>query len=149
MTTTLIHSTTTQHSAQAAAERTRPVGRVGRTGLVAGVAAAAANFAVHLAARQADVTLAIKGEEFPLFAFPQVTLMAAVIGIGLAAVFARRARRPRHAFVLTTVLLTAVSLVPPVIVDASVATKLVLELTHIVAAVIIIPAMAVRLRPTR
>lgn len=128
-----------------AADQVGTAGRFGRAGLAAGFAAAVANLAVAVVAQQADVTLAIKGEEFPLFAFPQVTLMAAVIGIGLAAVFARRARRPRHAFVVTTVILTAVSLVPPVVVDATIATKLVLELTHVIAAAIIIPAIARRL----
>ena len=141
MTTTLTHTI----SMPVAADQARSAGRVARAGLASGFAAAATNLAVAVVARQADVTLAIKGEEFPLFAFPQVTLMAAVIGIGLAAVFARRARRPRHAFVLTTVILTALSLVPPVIVDATIATKLVLELTHVVAAAIFIPAVARRL----
>ena len=129
----------------AAADQVRTAGRFARAGLAAGFAAAVANLAVAVVAHQADVTLAIKGEEFPLFAFPQVTLMAAVIGIGLAALFTRRARKPRHTFVVTTVVLTAVSLVPPVVVDATIATKLVLELTHIVAALIIIPVIARRL----
>jgi hypothetical protein len=46
---------------------------------------------------------------------------------------------------VTTVILSALSMVPPAIVDADVATKLVLGLTHVLAAVIIIPAIARRL----
>jgi hypothetical protein len=146
MTTTLTPTTLTPTiSMPVAADQVRPAGRFARSGLASGFAAAVANLAVAVVARQADVALAIKGEEFPLLAFPQVTLMAAVIGIGLAAVFARRARRPRHTFVVTTVVLSALSMVPPAIVDATIATKLVLGLTHVVAAVIIIPAIARRL----
>ena len=127
------------------AEQVRPVGRVGRTGLVAGIGAAAANLAAVGVARQLDVAFEIKGEQIPVYAFGQVTLFAAIIGIGMAALFARRARRPRRAFVVTTVALTALSTMPPAIVDASIATKLMLGLTHLLAAVIIIPAVAARL----
>ena len=41
--------------------------------------------------------------------------------------------------------LTALSLVPDVLVDAAVATQLLLMLTHLVAAAIVIPAVARRL----
>ena len=125
--------------------RTRPVGRFGRAGMAAGFAAAAVNVAAVAAARQFGVGVEIQDEAIPLLGFAQVTLFAAIIGIGLAAVFARRARRPRHAFVVTTVVLSALSMVPPAIIDADVATKLVLGLTHVVAAVIVIPAIAARL----
>jgi len=121
------------------------VSRFGRAGLAAGFAAAAANVAVVAGARQFGTSVEIKDEAIPLLGFAQVTLFAAIIGIGLAAVFARRARRPRHTFVVTTVMLSALSMVPPAIIDADVATKLVLWLTHVVAAVIVIPAIARRL----
>ncbi len=57
----------------------------------------------------------------------------------------RTARRPRRTFVRTTVVLTALSLVPDVIADAAPATKALLMLTHLVAAAIVIPAVARRL----
>jgi hypothetical protein len=63
----------------------------------------------------------------------------------LAVVLARVARHPRTAFVRTTVVLTVLSLVPDVIADAAPATKLLLMLTHLVAAAIVIPAIARRL----
>ncbi|WP_220447083.1 DUF6069 family protein, partial [Nonomuraea deserti] len=44
----------------------------------------------------------------------------------------RRAGRPRTVFVRTTIVLTALSLVPDVLVDASAATKMLLMLTHVV-----------------
>ena len=63
----------------------------------------------------------------------------------LAVVLARFARHPRSTFVRTTVVLTALSLVPDVIVDAAVSTTALLMLTHLVAAAIVIPAVARRL----
>jgi hypothetical protein len=128
-----------------ATTQARPVGRIGRAGLASGFAAAVANVAVVAFARQLDAGVEIQDEAIPLLGFAQVTLFSAILGIGLAAVFARRARRPRHTFVVTTVVLSALSMVPPALVDADTATKLVLGLTHVVAAVIIIPAIARRL----
>ena len=141
MTTTLTPLATTPTTTG----RTRAVGRFGRAGMAAGFAAAVANVAVVAGARQFDAGVEIQNEAIPLLGFAQVTLFAAIIGIGLAALFARRARRPRHTFVVTTVVLSALSMVPPAIVDADIATKLVLGLTHAVAAVIIIPTIARRL----
>lgn len=120
-------------------------GRYVRAGLVAGLAAAVANLAVAATARQFDVDLKISGETIPLLGFPQVTLMAVVVGVVLAAALTRRARHPRHTFVVTTVILTAVSLVPPLLVDATTATRFVLEVTHLLAAFVVIPAIAARL----
>ena len=45
----------------------------------------------------------------------------------------------------STLLLTALSIVPDVLADAQVSTRLTLALTHVVAAVIVIPALASRL----
>ena len=45
-------------------------------------------------------------------------------------------------FVRTTVVLTALSFVPDVIAPAAPATKMLLMLTHLVAAAIVIPAVA-------
>ena len=70
---------------------------------------------------------------------------AALVGVLLALGLARWARRPRTTFVRTTVVLTVLSLVPDVVADASVTTKALLMLTHVVAAAIVIPAVARRL----
>ena len=121
------------------------VGRYARAGLVNGAVAAAANVAVFVGARLADVSLEINDERFPVFAFPQVTFICAVLGIAMAAIFVRKSSRPRRAFVRTTVALTALSMMPPALADADTATKAVLGLTHAVAAVIVIPAIAARL----
>jgi hypothetical protein len=58
---------------------------------------------------------------------------------------ARRADRPRHTFVSTTLALTALSFVPDLFADAQASTKLTLVLTHVVAASIVIPALSARL----
>jgi hypothetical protein len=140
MTSTLITTTSTAPTTSVTTSS-----RYVRAGLVSGLAAAAANVAVFGVARLFDVSLEIQDEAIPVFAFPQLTFICAVIGIGLAAVFARRSHRPHRTFMRTTVGLTAVSLVPPVLADADSATKVVLALTHVVAAAIIIPAIASRL----
>jgi hypothetical protein len=124
---------------------TRTARRFGRAGMAAGFAAAVANVALVAGARGFDAGVEIKEEAIPLLGFAQITMVAAIIGIGLAALLTRRARRPQHTFVVTTVVLSALSMVPPAIVDADLATKLVLGLTHVIAAVLIIPAIASRL----
>jgi hypothetical protein len=123
---------------------TRP--RVWRVGLVAGLGAAAATTATAVVADAAGVSLAISGEQIPPAGFAQLTFMCALLGVALAAVFARRSSRPRTTFVRTTVALTVLSLLPDVVVDADSATRLVLGLTHIVAAAIVIPAISRSLR---
>jgi hypothetical protein len=123
----------------------RTSGRFARAGLVAGVCAAVANLAVVGIAHASDVSFEVKGEAIPLVAFPQMTLLAAVIGVGLAAVLVRRARRPRSVFLTVTIALSTLSLLPPVLVHTDTATRLVLELTHLIAAFVIIPAIASRL----
>src|SRR4051812_3044410 len=81
------------------------------TGVVAGAGAAVATSAVAAAARGLDVPLDVGGEPIPVLGFAQLTLVGAVIGTVLAVAFTRWASRPRRTFVVTTVALTALSLV--------------------------------------
>jgi hypothetical protein len=120
----------------------RPVWRVG---LVAGVIASAANTAFAVVVHELGVSLEIAGEQIPVLGFAQLTMVGALIGILLAAVLARRSGSPRTWFVRVTVALTALSIVPDVIVDADVATRLVLGLTHLIAAAVVGPMIARRL----
>lgn len=126
---------------------TRPyaTGAVVRTGLAAAATAAAATTAVAAAGNAAGISLDVGGEPIPLFGFTQLTAVGALIGLVLAVVLARRARHPRTTFTRTTVALTALSLVPDLIVAADPATKALLMLTHLVAAAIVVPAIARRL----
>lgn len=119
--------------------------RLPRTGAVAGVAAAVATVGVAGAADALGVPITIGGESIPLPGFAQLTLFFTAIGVVMAAVMARRCARPRHTFVVTTLVLTALSFVPDVLADAATATKLTLVLTHVVAAAIVIPALSSRL----
>ena len=67
------------------------------------------------------------------------------IGVALAAVLARKARRPRSTFVRTTVLLTALSYVPDLVSGFDVASTATLITLHTIAAMIVIPVLARRL----
>jgi hypothetical protein len=118
-----------------------------RPGAVAAVVAAALNVGVAALARVADVSLEVPSgkDRIPVYAFAQVTLFCAALGIGLAMVLRRRIANPHRVFVATTVALSVVSLVPPFLVDADAATVSVLCATHVLAAAIIIPVLAARL----
>jgi hypothetical protein len=115
------------------------------TGGLAAAVASAATTTVAAAGQFAGIDVAVGGMPIPAFGFTTLTALFSVVGLVLALALARFARRPRTAFVRTTVVLTALSLVPDVLADASVATKLLLMLTHVVAAAIVIPAVARRL----
>ncbi len=115
------------------------------TGLVAGAAAAVGTSTVAALAHGAGVSLDVGGSSIPVAGFAQLTLVAAVIGTILALALSRRAAVPQRTFVRTTIVLTVLSIVPDGLVDAQVATKLTLALTHVVAAAIVIPALASRL----
>src|SRR5687768_7674494 len=131
--------------AATAGARTRPLWR---TGAVSGLVAAVATTVVAAVALAADVPLEVAGEQIPLLGFAQMTLLGAAIGVGLAKGLQRWAARPQRSFVVATVVLTVLSIVPDVTIDATTASKLVLIATHLVAAAIVVPAVARRL-PTQ
>jgi peptidoglycan/LPS O-acetylase OafA/YrhL len=86
-------------------------------------------------------------EHIPLLGYGTVILGSTIVGLLLAGAFARWARRPRRAFVITTLALTAVSFAFPATTTATTATKVVLDITHVIAAVLIIAAIAAHLPP--
>jgi peptidoglycan/LPS O-acetylase OafA/YrhL len=137
--------TITAPSTQPASRQAGTTKRLWKAGAVAGVAAAAATTGFAALAEAADVSLKVSGESIPLFGFAQMTLVGAIIGTVLAVVLSHRARRPQHTFVVTTVVLTALSIIPDVSADAATSTRVVLALTHVIAAAIVIPALASRL----
>jgi hypothetical protein len=123
-----------------------------RDGAVAGVVAAAATTAVALGARALGVPMmaapqtAAAGEPLPMTGFALTTIMCTAIGVVLAVALARWARRPAAVFVPVTVALTLLSFAGPLTTGfATPATRIVLALTHVVAAAIVIPAIARRL----
>lgn len=138
-------STFTPVPTQPAMPQSGTTKRLWKTGAVAGVSAAVATFAFAALAQAVDVPLTVGGQAIPLVGFAQLTLVASIIGTVLAVVLSRRATRPQRTFVMTTVVLTALSIIPDVLADASTSTRLTLALSHVVAAVIVIPALASRL----
>nr|MDT0656530.1 DUF6069 family protein [Micromonospora sp. DSM 115978] len=115
------------------------------TGLVATAAASVATMAVAAGGHAAGISLDIDGAPIPVTGFGTLTAIFSLVGVLLAVVLSRTARTPRRTFVRTTVVLTVLSLVPDVIINAGAATKALLILTHLVAAAIVIPAVARKL----
>ena len=131
----------------------RPLWQVG---LAAALAAAAANAALYLAARAAGVPLELtevfsdEFERMPLSSFVLATLLeGGAAGTVLAAACRRWSRHPRASFVALAVTGTLASLWLPVASDGSLATIVVLSVSHAVAALVIVPALAVALAPHR
>ncbi|MFG1925414.1 DUF6069 family protein [Cryptosporangium sp. NPDC048952] len=115
-------------------------------GLAATAAASIATSAVAAAGSAAGISLDVSGAPIPVPGFASLTAVFSIVGLVLAAVLARFASHPRRAFVRTTVALTVLSLVPDLLADADPSTKALLMVTHLVAAAIVIPAVARRLR---
>lgn len=122
--------------------------RLAVTGLVAVAAAMTATTLVAAIARAAGVTFELPdgGESIPLPGFAVMTGVFCLAGLLVAAAFRRWSSRPAELFVRTAVTLTAVSLVPPLLVGASAGTVAALVLLHLVAAAVVIPAVARSLR---
>jgi hypothetical protein len=116
-------------------------------GLAAAVVAAAAVTLLAAAAMAAGVDFELPdgGDSIPLLGFTQITLMFSVVGLVVAAALRRWSRRPAATFVRVAVALTAISLVPPFLYDANVATSLTLVVLHLTAAAIVIPVVGRRL----
>ncbi len=117
-----------------------------RAGVVAGLVAAVATTVVAAVASAAGVSLeTAPGEQIPVLGFGQLTLFFTAVGVGIAAMLRRRAANPFSTFVRTTLVLTALSIVPDLMLSADVATKVTLITTHLAAAAIVIPTLAARL----
>ena len=127
-----------------AATPTRTVSLFG-TGVLATLAASAATPVVAAAAQATGISLEVGGAPIPVLGFGTLTAFFSLIGVVMAVAMARFARRPRSTFVRTTVVLTALSLVPDLIAPAAPTTKVLLMLTHLVAAAIVVPAVARKL----
>jgi hypothetical protein len=124
---------------------TRSTGALVGAGLAATAVASIVTSTVAAAGSAAGISLDVSGAPIPVPGFAVLTAVFSLVGVALAAVLARRARQPRSTFVRTTVVLTALSLVPDLVADAAPATKLLLMVTHLVAAAIVVPAIARRL----
>jgi hypothetical protein len=131
---------------------------VWKHGLAATLAAAVVTTALAVLANRAGVEFvdpAYPDKPIPPSGFATLTVAFSLIGVGLAAVFARTARHPRATFIRTAVALLVLSVVPDFVAipnfgnNFDTATSFTLAGLHLVAAAIIIPVLARRLAPTR
>jgi|GEM_PF-1980897 len=123
---------------------------VWKHGVVAAVAASIATTVLAAGASAAGVSFADStGASIPIAGFAQLTLVFSLVGVGIAAVMARKARRPRAAFVRTAVVLTALSFVPDLTFGFDAGSAATLIALHTVAAAIVVPALAGRLARAR
>ena len=125
----------------------RPRGLV-ITGLVAILAAVVATTAAAAIARAIGVTFEIPdgGAAIPLSGFAVVTGFFSIVGVVIAAAFQRWSTRPAARFGWTAGLLSAISLVPPLLVGGDFATVAALIVLHLIAAAVMIPSLTRALR---
>jgi len=118
------------------------------TGILATLAAMASTTLVAALARALGVDFQVPegGETIPLPGIAVMTGILSLVGVGLAAALLRWSARPAERFTWTAVSLTAVSLLPPLLVGAGAATTVTLVLLHLVAAAVMIPTLARSLR---
>jgi hypothetical protein len=118
-----------------------------RTGGLAILGAGVANTVVGLGSDAAGVAMAVKGfgadvrESIPVFAYFVSTMIGGAVGL-LIMLAMKRKGATKKTFVIVTGVLTVLSLISPLTADASSGTKIVLELLHLIAAALIIPALA-------
>lgn len=131
---------------------------VWKHGLAATAGATIVTTAVAVLASRAGVSFVDPAHpEMPIppSGFAMLTAVFSLIGVVLAAILARKAKRPRSTFIKTTVALTALSIVPDFVVipglspDFDTATSWTLAVLHVVAAAIVIPVLASRLAEER
>ena len=131
---------------------TRPARTVRTSGVwttvaVATLAAAAGTEALVALAGAVGTDVAIQGQELKAGGCAVAVLMCMVAGAALLAAVRRWAASPARTWVRTAIALTALSVVPDLAVpDTAVGSRIVLMSAHMLAAAIIIPAVARRLR---
>ena len=145
-TTTQIPTRVTPEAPTPAAERQS----VWKRGVAAAVVAAAATTVLAAVASAAGVSFADStGASLPIAGFAGLTLVFSLVGVGIAAVMARKARRPRLTFVRTAVALTALSFVPDLAFGFDTGSAATLITLHTAAAAIVVPTLAGRLARRR
>jgi Family of unknown function (DUF6069) len=127
----------------------RPLWQVG---LASALVAAVASILVYVAARAAGVPMELTEvfeDEFarmPIMNMAWAALLeGGAAGTVLAALCRRWTRRPQSWFVALAMAGLVASFVLPIVSDASTATKVVLSISHVVVAIIIVPALALAL----
>jgi Family of unknown function (DUF6069) len=143
MSTTAKIPTGTTRSATTPAAGRQPLWK---QGVAAAVMASIATTSLAAIASAVGVSFADStGASIPIAGFAQLTLVFSLLGVGIAAVMARRARRPRATFVRTAVTLTVLSFVPDLTFGFDAGSAATLIALHTVAALIVVPTLARRL----
>lgn len=108
------------------------------------------------AAKAVDVPLAVSNSEdtaaevIPEWGFGFAVSLCGVLGVLFALACARWAKRPARTFTVTAIVFVVLSFASPLTAqNATTATRVTLELSHVVAAAVIIPMIAARLPRTR
>jgi hypothetical protein len=123
---------------------------VWKYGVAAAVVASVATTVLAAAASAAGVSFGGRtGASIPIASFPQLTLAFSLVGVGIAAIIARKADRPRRTFVRTAVALTALSFVPDLALGFDAASAATLITLHTLAAAIVVPTLTRRLPGSR
>ena len=121
--------------------------RLAVTGLGAALVAAVLNTGVAAVARAAGVDLEVSGgEAIPVSGIAFVTVVLSTLGLLIAAALSRWSDSPVQWWLRTTVALTAISLVPPLVAAADAATAVTLVVLHLLAAAVVVPTVARTLR---
>jgi hypothetical protein len=117
--------------------------RLAGTGLIAALTAVLVTTLAAALAQAAGVDFEVSadGEAIPLAGFAVVTGFFSIVGVVIAAALLLWSARPAERFVWTAVSLTAISLAPPFLVEADVATTLALLGLHLIPAAVMIPAL--------
>nr|WP_221381685.1 DUF6069 family protein [Actinoplanes polyasparticus] len=118
-------------------------GLAGR-GLVATVAAVAATSLAAALARAGGVAFEVPdgGATIPLSGIAVVTGFFSIVGVVIAVALLRWSAQPARRFVWTTVSLTAVSLIPPLLSGADTACVVALIALHLIPAAVMISTLA-------
>jgi amino acid transporter len=147
MTTTTQIPALVTHSVSTPATERQPVWK---HGIAAALVASLATTVLAAVASSAGVSFADRtGASIPIAAFAQLTLIFSLVGVGIAAVMARKARRPRRAFARTALALTTLSFVPDLTFGFDTGSAATLISLHTVAAAIVVPTLVGRLAGSR
>ena len=127
--------------------RTRPFRRLGVTGMVATLGAMVAAGATAALASSLGVTFEVEGGEVvPVSGIVFQAGVFSLVGVAIAAALLRWSARPTERFVATALVLTALSLLPPVLWGTGATTVVTLVLLHLVVAGVMVPSLARSLR---
>ena len=128
--------------------RPRRLRRVALIGLAAALVATVLTTLAAVLAHAAGIDFEVPegGETIPWSGFAVITFGFALVGVLIAVALGRWSSRPARRFLWTTVLLTVVSLVPPLVSGAHPATAAVLVGLHLLPAVIMIATLTRELR---